>query len=533
VSGRPPTARARRNLGLALLGVAAFLAAFPPLGLWPLAFVAPGLLAELALRAPGGRSAFGRLAVVGAVLFLVGAGWLAEAHVVNLVLVTAVELLWVGAFGWAAHRVLPRAPLFPALPLLWVAHEMARLCWPSSGFPWLLLGHALAASPAFVQAADLGGVLLVSFVAACGGTALLAWRSGRGGMKPSLAVVVVALAYGFVRPATLGEPTAGPVLATIQPAFPQRLKDDPTAAEERWAVCRDLAAEAAREGPRLLVFPETMWPWPLVVAGRPGGDPVGGAVEDAVARNRDSHARPMDALLALAPDMRLLLGVVTYALTRPDGEGARPLNGALYVDEGGRWLDRYDKHVLVPGGEFLPYLELFPEAFQRWLTGTVRAMAGFVPDLLPGPGARLMELDGVPFGVTICFENAYGSYNRRFVARGARFLVNLSNEGWFGTSSEFDHMELHSVLRAVETRRALFRSTNSGISGLVRPDGRRPEGADRLERGGADRAVRGVFARAVPLHDDVSLYVLWGDWVGWVGVVGAGVLLLRGRARVS
>src|SRR4029453_16286170 len=143
-------------------------------------------------------------------------------------------------------------------------------------------------------------------------------------------------------------------------------------------------------------------------------------------------------------------------------------------------------------------------AFEDW----IRDFAGFVSDLQPGPGPSLQELDGVPFGVTICFENAYGGYCRQFVRQGAAFLVNVTNEAWFGTSTEFDQMELHSILRAVETRRALFRSTNSGISCLVLPAGRRPQGDRRLVVDGRDRAVAGTFAADVPLYDGTTLYVL-------------------------
>jgi len=115
------------------------------------------------------------------------------------------------------------------------------------------------------------------------------------------------------------------------------------------------------------------------------------------------------------------------------------------------------------------------------------------------------------------------------VRQGAAFLVNLSNEAWFGTSTEFDQMELHSILRAVETRRALFRVTNSGISCLVRPDGRAPSGAARLEVGGRDRAVTGVFRAAVPLHTDRSLYVFTGDLFGWLCLLGTAALVFRRR----
>jgi apolipoprotein N-acyltransferase len=117
------------------------------------------------------------------------------------------------------------------------------------------------------------------------------------------------------------------------------------------------------------------------------------------------------------------------------------------------------------------------------------------------------------------------------VKAGATFLLNLSNEAWFGTSAEHDHMELQSVLRAVETRRALFRACSSGISCLVRPDGRRPQGADRLVVGGSDRGVAGTFAARVPLYDGLTPYVRWGDWIGWVALAASALFLFRFKPK--
>jgi hypothetical protein len=112
----------------------------------------------------------------------------------------------------------------------------------------------------------------------------------------------------------------------------------------------------------------------------------------------------------------------------------------------------------------------------------------------------------------------------------------MDAQGWFGSSTEFDHMELQSMLRAVETRRPLFRATNTGITSLVLPDGSRPEGPARLVVGGRDRAVGGVLVVDVPLVplDSAGLtpYVRWGDWPGWASLAGALLLLLRRRPRV-
>jgi apolipoprotein N-acyltransferase len=545
VSGTPlVTSSPRHSFLWGVAGMLALLAAFPPLGLWPLALLAPWPLAVCALGAGSPRGAFGRLSLLGLAVGGVGTAWLAEAHPFNLAVVAVVEAPLVGLFGWMAHRGLRKGSLFPWLPLIWVAHEMVRMSFPESGYGWVLLGQALAASPLMVQVADLGGVLAVSFVAASFAAAVFSLASGRPGWKGASAVVAAGLLYGLVRPQTLSEPQPGPLLATIQPGFEQHLKDDPTSSRVRWDHCMALCAQVAsrRPDPDLLVWPETMWPWRMILDGREAGgmaarqqhpgngpgeadasEPDGGDELDRfLAQEQRDSAPPVEALASLFAEgsTHLLLGAAAQAPTDAaqltDLRDAPKINTAAYHDPSGRFLGRYDKHILVPGGETIPLRSLMPEWFLVWLDRKVREMAGYLPDLTPGPGPRLLDLDGLSFGVTICFENAYGDYNRRLVARGARFLVNLSNEGWFGTSAEFDQMQLHSVLRAVETRRAIFRSTNTGISCLVRPDGSRPTGLDVLTVGGRDRAVAGSFTARVPLHQDGTLYVLIGDALGWL-----------------
>ncbi len=547
-SAKTPVARGRlRPWLLGAAGVALLLAAFPPLSLWPLAMLVPWPLTLLALEAPTGGAAFRRLYVAGLPFFLLGTAWLAETAAINLVLVSVAEAGWIGFYGWIAWRCFGdrarggRLGFMPVLPLLWTTHELLRLKGPLSGYPWLLLGHALARSPIAVQSADLGGVLLVSFVGACGSAAVLAWRAGqRRGAAAALAVLLLAAGYGLVRPLTLHEPQPGPLLAGIQPAFPQRLKDDGARADERYRRCIELSWAALRAEPQaeLLVWPETMWPLPMG-EGKPedrwwpGFGPREAAEDEAAALVPLTAAGPLGSRAC-----PLLLGT---QYVRLDAQGRmRSSNSAMYLDAKGGRLGRYDKVMLVPAGETVPLKDWLPASLERMVEDWIYDFAGYVIDLQPGTGPATFELpagstaDGPPitFGVTICFENAYGSYCREFVRQGAEFLVNLSNEAWFGTSTEFDQMELHSILRAVETRRAMFRVTNSGVSCLVRPDGRAPQGADRLVVDGRDRAVAGTFRAAVPRYRDGSLYVLTGDAFGWLCLSASVALLLRRRGAV-
>lgn len=529
----PPTGPVRALL-LGALAVAVMVAAFPPFGAWPLALLAAWPATALVLEAPTPRAAALRGWLYGMAVLGLGTAWLAHTLWLNLVLVAVAGSMWHAAWGWACRRLLPSTGLLPAAPVLWVAMEMARLNWPLSGYPWMFLGHALAASPVLVQVADLGGVMLVSGVAASTGAAFLALRSGqrRGSWAAGL-LLAAAATYGLLRPGQLPAGEPGPVVAAVQPNIAQSVKNNPATAQERYRRGLELSARAlsANPPPDVLVWAETMWPLPLG-EGEDGDVWFPAGAEGPAFGPRDARALSDPALAPLFAGGRtqLVLGAVWW---RRVGGRVRPANSAVIFDAAGRVTGRHDKVFLVPGGEAVPFGELLPGGLRELVEAWIAAAANWKVDLVPGAGFAAHALGGAPAGVTICFENAYGEASRLAVASGARFLLNLSNEAWFGSSAEHDQMELQSILRAVETRRALLRCTNSGISSLLRPDGRRPAGEDRLEVGGRDRDVAGLLVARVPLHEGLTPYVRWGDWPGWAAVAGALLLLvLRRPVRV-
>jgi apolipoprotein N-acyltransferase len=132
--------------------------------------------------------------------------------------------------------------------------------------------------------------------------------------------------------------------------------------------------------------------------------------------------------------------------------------------------------------------------------------------------------DGWSFATTVCYENAYAGYHARAARLGVDFLVNLSNEGWFGASSEFDQMDAVSRLRAIETRRSLVRVTNSGISAVYDAAGRRR--ATLLGEGGRDRAVAGFLLAEVPIAAATAPFVRTGEAFGFAVTLAATLWLL-------
>jgi len=256
---------------------------------------------------------------------------------------------------------------------------------------------------------------------------------------------------------------------------------------------RVLAAYARNQArPGLVVFPEM--PAPLYYH------------DDPLLRARLSR-------LARQTQSRLLVNVIAFA----DRERRRPLNSAVLIGPGGEFLGRYDKIHLVPFGEYVPYQPVF------FFAGKLTAEVGdFVPGDHPEPIGPPR-----PLAVLICYEGIFPELVRKFTSRGAQALVNISNDGWYGTSAARDQLLLMARLRAVENGRWLLRATNTGISAIVDPYGRaRTFPLDE----------RNAFTGAFGYASGRTAYVAFGHWFPLAAAAAALALVglaLGRRTRVA
>jgi len=190
-----------------------------------------------------------------------------------------------------------------------------------------------------------------------------------------------------------------------------------------------------------------------------------GSAEDpgpAVDADHDTPTRDRNAAIR-GFSTPLLMGAITYR-DRPgfDSE-SEYFNTALLVAPDGEVLGRYDKNYLLIFGEYLPFSDWFP-FLKTWLpeAGDYRA----------GETVEVFELDGVRIGLMICYEDIIPSFTRRLADKDPHILVNVTNDAWFGKTSEpYQHLQL-ATFRAIENRRFLLRSTNTGITAVVDPAGR-------------------------------------------------------------
>lgn len=494
--------------GLALLSGALYFLGFAGFNQWYLAFVAYVPFAEFVRRAGTGRAAFWTGWLMGLVTHLGGYYWIPATiqrfggFPLPLALLFDVLLcswggLSFGLLAWGLKRWwMAGGRPFPSLIAGVVFVEFAYpLLFPS------YLANSFWQLPVFLQVVEIGGPLLLSAVAVAVSTALyLLLRWWRGGEKfPKVPVIVAAVAAA----ATLGYGALriGQVDADQEAAEPLRVgivqvnmgtyqKSEEPEEGHRRHVTDSLALQAA--GVDLIVWPESAYlytvPW------EPGSD-----LSAHVTRRPDVAGEVRTPLLFGAP--------------RTDSSGGRTrlYNSALLLDAQGRVLGSTDKTYLLAFGEYLPFGETFP-----WLYDLSPRSGHFTP----GTRLEALPFGGYRIGVLICYEDVLPGFTRKLMsAARPNLLVNLTNDAWFGETTEPEiHLAL-SVFRAVEHRRWLVRATNSGISAVVDPVGR------VVARSG--QMTRETIRATVRWQSGVTWYGFAGDWLGWLSAAGVAWAFFR------
>lgn len=490
--------------GLAVAAGLALTLAQPPFSFWPALFLALPLLVWLVDAAPSPRAAAVTGWLAAFAMFVSGLHWMGHAFLVDA-----------ERFAWALPLAVTALPA--GLALFWaLAAALARWAWPGrhwsravllgvalalaeaarsfllTGFPWGLPGYAWLETPVMQAARWLGpqGMTLLTLVAC----ALLPVAAAARAWVPAAvpAALLAALwAGGALREAPAADPQA-PVLRIVQPNAEQHLK---------WAEghrevfeARLLALSSAPAGPTgppdAVIWPET------AITFLPQDAP------DRVA-----------AIAASAGGVPLVTGALFYD-READGR-RRWYNSLMVASPEGRIAARYDKHHLVPFGEYLPGRALLERLGLEALAGM--GGAGFVP----GPGPRILTVGGLPpFAVAICYEMIFAG---RVVAPGPRpgWILHVTNDAWFGSFAGPQQHLAQARIRAIEQGLPVIRAANTGISAVIDATGRVTRALPLGTHGAIDARLP---AAAAP-----TLYALTGDTPALVLMLmlGGGFLLRR------
>jgi apolipoprotein N-acyltransferase len=421
------------------LGFLAWIAFVPLLNALP--FGMPGRAAKLAFAA-------GFLANLGTLYWIYPTCRAGGVDPFVSALATAALSLYMASY-WAlfgaAAAFLDHGP-GAARPVLlaaaWTAGEWLRTHF-LTGFPWLLLGYSQWKTPALLSSAEAGGAYAVSFAVMLvnAGAALVLrdraarrWDRGRR-LAPSLAALAAfaAVTLALARPPAPSGP--GFSVAVVQGNIDQYRKWDRSYEADIRSVYSRLTQEAAALPVDLIVWPETAVP---------GWIP-----------NEEVYVNWVRET-ARAAGAHLLAGAASH------GTGG-DYNAAFLFTPAGEIAASYRKRHLVPFGEVIP----FQKALSRW----VRVL-NELGEFAASNDWTVFETPKARFSANICFESMFPDLVRRFVLLGAQATVNMTNDGWYLDTAAPEQHFIASVFRAVETRTWVIRAANTGISGVIAPDGR-------------------------------------------------------------
>jgi apolipoprotein N-acyltransferase len=186
-------------------------------------------------------------------------------------------------------------------------------------------------------------------------------------------------------------------------------------------------------------------------------------------------------------------------------------NSALLIDAEGEVEQIYHKPKLVIGVEAIP--------FRRLLKNFKVDLGGVSGQLGWGEQHMAFENGDAKIGPAICYEGLYGNHFAGFVREGAEAMAVISNDGWWGNTPGHKRLFDYCRLRAIETRRAIARSANTGISGFISPRGEVI--GERLEWD-----ERGVLTESIELREDITFYTMYGDWIARIATYVAALALM-------
>lgn len=447
--------------------------------------------------------------------------WVCNATVgggIFAVLANAFQMsLIFGLFRFSKRKFKGSLP-YIFLAVMWIAWERfyfdAEISWP-----WLVLGNAFARSTWAVQWYEYTGTLGGSlWIWACNlgvfglMTALSDGRWNSFNIKAKSASVI-SLAVIFVLPFAISPFIASkyegsmekgdrlPVLI-VQPNIDPYNKFQAMTQERQNAIllslaepCLERRASDSCAGPMLIVAPETF-------------------TSDIICGDypRSSTWRRMTGFLKEYPGTDMLFGASSYdyieSAKAPSATARKVRNGlwveshnsALMVDGTGR-TEIFHKSKLVVAVEKTPYPALFCK----------------IDDLLGGVMGRCVGQDeisllhtgnGIPIGCAVCYESVYGEYYTGYVRKGAKAMAIITNDAWWGDTPGYRQHLQYACLRAIETRRAIARCANTGISAIISPEGRIVSRTPWWEPA--------VIEGEIPMRDDITFFVAHGDITGRV-----------------
>ena len=524
-------------LSLALFSGILFYLGWPTLGfpifLW-IAFV-PLLLAENSLRKSknSGLKIFGLAYISFLIWNFSTTAWLYYASLFGVLIAVLVNSLLMALvfllFHWVAKKSTPKI-YWPFFISIWLVFEKMHLHWEFS-WPWLNLGNGFSEYPSWIQWYEYTGtsggtlwVLLVNVLL----FQLIRVRSGKDNIRgtmydvrmSSLLLISAALALPIIlslfinnnrsskHPTSdIQHPTSNNIVV-IQPNIDPYEKLSTGTFDAQLQKLIRLSESKIDSNTTLLVWPET-------ALYSPNGF-------DEVNLKQNFFLNPLFDFLRRHPKINLFTGIESYRVY-PErvSASARPIdgtsdfyevyNGSAVLDSSGA-LQLYHKSMLVPGVETLPRFLLFLGPVFEKLGGTA---GGYARQEERTP---LPTNNGYVIAPAICYESIYGEYMSRYVKAGANIIAVITNDGWWGNTPGYKHHMLYGKLRAIETRKWVLRSANTGISCFIDPMGNDFESQPWW--------TEAAIKKNIPVNTQQTFFVRFGDLLSKLALILTAALLL-------
>lgn len=484
-----------------LVGAATALA-FAPTDCWWLLPITIPLFYLLLDSAAGRRHGLGRGFAFGYGFFMAGTWWIANALAVDVEKfgwmiplsvggLSAVMALWFALLGWLVWWKRSGDAYTDVLRflILWVVVEYVRTLG-MFGFPWNLLGYTALVSDRVSQLGALTGVYGLSFLVGACALLPVVWIkpgiSERNRMIYSavtLIALIIIYGYGMARtPSDIAYTDTR--VRVVQGNIPQSLKWSPEGRLESIRIHGELSTmQTNGPTPEIIVWEETALPFTLY--------------PNSVWPSRVSGMLP--------PRSTLITGAVR---ADDSGRDIKVWNSAVVISPDGQWSTSYDKHQLVPFGEFVPLRNVLP--LEKITPGNT--------DFSRGKGPQTLRSGNIPpFSPLICYEIIFPWITLDKTDR-PEWLVNVTNDAWYGDSPGPHQHFTMSRMRAIEQGLPLVRAANTGISAIIDPYGRPIRMLNLNERGIIDQALpKPLAATFYGQHGEAAVLIIL--LVFWLGTI--------------
>lgn len=389
------------------------------------------------------------------------------------------------------HRSFPKLAFLLA-PFLWVSSEYI-LTHLFTGFPWGLIGSSQHANIPFIQLSALTGVYGLSFVMVLFQSLFIYSMDHKKRIPFFLGLALVILIHlgGLLSLKKITPSENSFTASVLQGNVSSNIYWDRVSTQEIWNLFdqhMEMSRQAYDEGAELIIWPEFSVPL-------------------CFGCSYSYYPDFKEELFRFAKETGSTLLLGTNETTAAPGE-LQYHNTALCLRPNLSSTQYYKMH-LVPFGEYTPYKKVF---------SFIQKMTHAIGDITPGKEHSLHQFRNLKFGSPICYEIIFPNLVRKFVKKGADFLVTITNDGWYGKSSApYQHFSM-AVLRAVENRRFLLRAATTGISGVIDPYGRVLTKSKLM--------TKTHLTEVITSSKKQTFYTKFGDILPWVSLTLSAIFLI-------